>query len=429
MDIHVTLTTRVPPRQSHVLAVRSHRMFNSAGHAGGGWAPHPGGHMHARRAFRRAVAGALGDAYRRASTSDSRLPSLLAGAAMGAAAGAGLTLWLSHQGVLQPGGDASSAFRHPAAAAGLPSGSETLRSFSGYVSCWDARTRNPKWVVERLTAADSSGGSASRVDVPFLEDSGLEARFRSRLEDFRGSGYDRGHLAAAANHKRSQTRMEDTFTLSNVSPQVGAGFNRDYWARLEKYVKDLTRRYEEVFVVTGPLFLPAAATAGGRKWVMQHDLIGTPPRLVSVPTHFFKVVLARRPGAAAVAAFVVPNASIHADTPLTSYVVPLHRLEEAAGLVFFPDAAELRGARAELAQQEAEWMHSAALQLPAGGPPQMLLLPPPRDGGAAGRAVSVPQVAPTDSKLVPLCATEEGCKLPAENWWATGGGAQHRSKQ
>ena len=389
--------------------------------------------MHARRAFRRAVAGALGDAYRRASSGDSHLPSLLAGAAMGAAAGAGLTLWLSHQGVLQLG-EGHSASRHPAAAAGLPTGSETLRSFSGYVSCWDARTRNPKWVVERLTAGDVNGGNGSRVDVPFVEDSGLEARFRSRLDDFRGSGYDRGHLAAAANHKRSQARMEATFCLSNVSPQVGAGFNRDYWARLEKYVKDLTRRYDEVFVVTGPLFLPTLA-GGERKWVMQHDLIGTPPRLVSVPTHFFKVVLARRPGAAAaVASFVVPNAGIPADTPLTSFAVPLHRLEEAAGLVFFPDAVELRGARAELAQQEQEWMHSAALHLPAGGPPQMLLLPPPSDGGAAGGAAGAaasapppPQVAHTESRLVPLCATEE-CKLPAENWWATGG-AQHRSKQ
>lgn len=387
--------------------------------------------MHARREFRRAVAAALGDAYRRAGGGDSHLPSLLAGAAVGAAAGAGLTLWLSHQGVLQLG---SSASRHPAAAAGLPSGSETLRSFSGYVSCWDARTRNPRWVVERLRAGEVNGGNGSRADVAFVEDSGLETRFRSRLDDFRGSGYDRGHLAAAANHKRDQARLEETFTLSNVSPQVGPGFNRDYWARLEKYVKDLTRRYEDVFVVTGPLFLPSWG-AGGRKWMMQHELIGTPPRLVSVPTHFYKVVLARRPGAAAaVAAFVVPNAGIPADTPLTSFVVPLHRLEEAAGLVFFPDATELRCARAELAQQEQAWMSTAAM--PAGGPPQMLL-PPPRDSSAAdgaGHAVgaasapSSPAVAAIDSRLVPLCATEDGCRLPAENWWAAGG-AQQRSKQ
>ena len=38
---------------------------------------------------------------------------------------------------------------------------------------------------------------------------------------FRKSGYDRGHLAAAANHRSSQNSMCATFFLSNMSPQVG----------------------------------------------------------------------------------------------------------------------------------------------------------------------------------------------------------------
>ena len=106
-------------------------------------------------------------------------------------------------------------------------------------------------------------------------------------------------MAPAANHKGSEQRMGDTFVLSNISPQarlcqapasegrlprpagmqspaaaalaargrlckrcvradgqVGADFNRNYWARFEKYTKDLTKRYSDVFVVTGPLFLP-----------------------------------------------------------------------------------------------------------------------------------------------------------------------------
>lgn len=43
---------------------------------------------------------------------------------------------------------------------------------------------------------------------------------RATNADYRGSGFDRGHLAAAANHKWSQKAMEDTFYLSNVAPQV-----------------------------------------------------------------------------------------------------------------------------------------------------------------------------------------------------------------
>jgi hypothetical protein len=59
---------------------------------------------------------------------------------------------------------------------------------------------------------------------------------------------------------------------SNMSPQVGKGFNRDYWARFEKFVKDLIKVADEVLVATGPLYLPAKGANGG--WQAQHQLIG-----------------------------------------------------------------------------------------------------------------------------------------------------------
>lgn len=60
---------------------------------------------------------------------------------------------------------------------------------------------------------------------------------------------------------------------------------------------------------------------------------GTAPQLMAVPTHFFKVVLGEFGGArrAAVGAFVMPNAPIEPDTPLTSFAVPVSALEEVAG--------------------------------------------------------------------------------------------------
>ncbi len=70
------------------------------------------------------------------------------------------------------------------------------------------------------------------------------------------SGFDRGHLAAAGNHRQSQDVCDETFVLSNVAPQVGAGFNRDKWEHLERRVRSLTRRHRNVYVCTGPLYLP-----------------------------------------------------------------------------------------------------------------------------------------------------------------------------
>lgn len=80
--------------------------------------------------------------------------------------------------------------------------------------------------------------------------------FRGRLTDYKYSGYDRGHLAAAGNHKANQKHLDQTFVLSNISPQVGVGFNRDKWAELEKHARKLIKQYPNVYVCTGPLYLP-----------------------------------------------------------------------------------------------------------------------------------------------------------------------------
>lgn len=80
--------------------------------------------------------------------------------------------------------------------------------------------------------------------------------FRADNSDYKYSGYDRGHLAAAGNHKVDQKHLEQTFYLSNMAPQVGTGFNRDSWNRLEKYVRKLAKTNAGVYCCTGPLYLP-----------------------------------------------------------------------------------------------------------------------------------------------------------------------------
>lgn len=80
--------------------------------------------------------------------------------------------------------------------AGLPS-TDQLRFHQNFVLSFDSTKRNAKWVLEHITK-DSSSGQGSRADAKFFEDTGLEPRFRSRLEDYRNSGYDRGHLVRAS---------------------------------------------------------------------------------------------------------------------------------------------------------------------------------------------------------------------------------------
>uniref|UniRef100_A0A915EQ98 Endonuclease n=1 Tax=Ditylenchus dipsaci TaxID=166011 RepID=A0A915EQ98_9BILA len=89
-------------------------------------------------------------------------------------------------------------------------------------------------VVEHLTADrlvyDPSVG---RSKSTFKPDTSIHTFFQSQNSDYLRSGYDRGHLAAAGNHRKSRNSIDQTFFLTNMSPQVGRGFNRDKWNDVE----------------------------------------------------------------------------------------------------------------------------------------------------------------------------------------------------
>ncbi|MGH2612757.1 MAG: DNA/RNA non-specific endonuclease, partial [Rhabdochlamydiaceae bacterium] len=132
----------------------------------------------------------------------------------------------------------------------------------GYVLAYDGRIRGASWVYEELTAS-SLVSKVHRSHFNFMEDPNIPTHLRSTKEDFKGSGYDRGHLRPAANAKSNAETMKDTFYLSNISPQ-NPQLNRKYWAKLEKYVRDLTKSHDIVYVITGPLFMPKKETNGKR---------------------------------------------------------------------------------------------------------------------------------------------------------------------
>lgn len=219
---------------------------------------------------------------------------------------------------------------------GFPGPVHDLQTRDEFVSCYDRRTRNPYWVVEHITPASLSQRNADRKDSVFKEDEQVPELFRGRLKDYFRSGYDRGHQAPAANAKFSQRAMDDTFYLTNMCPQVGDGFNRDYWAHLEYFCRTLAKKYQSVRIVTGPLYLPKKDPVDG-KFRVTYEVIGNPPS-IAVPTHFFKLVVAESPNSnpgtdgVAVAAFVLPNERISNETKLTEFEVPVDALERSSGL-------------------------------------------------------------------------------------------------
>eukprot|EP00049_Salpingoeca_infusionum_P024423 m.15888 g.15888 ORF g.15888 m.15888 type:complete len:314 (+) comp6833_c0_seq1:219-1160(+) len=201
-----------------------------------------------------------------------------------------------------------------------------------HVVSFNGATKNPNWVCEHLTKYSIQQKGVDRDNCDFQSDPAIHSFFRTSNADFKGSGYDRGHMAAAANHRSSLSAMQETFYLTNISPQVGAGFNRDAWATLENYCRRLTNVYTDVYVVSGPLYLPKTMSNG--KKFMQYEVIG--PNNVAVPTHFFKVVAGEMAdGKIEIQAFIMPNKQIESGHSLSEYLVPLEEAEKLSGFLFF----------------------------------------------------------------------------------------------
>ncbi len=233
---------------------------------------------------------------------------------------------------------------------GFPGPISDLHSTLSTISSFDRRNRNPSWVAEHITPASLARSNGDRRHSVFVEDETIPAKFRAKLQDYFRSGYDRGHQVPAADAKWSQEALDQTFLLSNMCPQVGDGFNRDYWAHFEDFCRRLTNDYPSVRIVTGPLYLPRKDPADG-KWRISYEVIGSPPN-VAVPTHFFKVIFAedgKTGGNVSLGAFVLPNARISNDKPLTDFEVPIEAIERASGLEF---AANLPAQRRKRLCQE-----------------------------------------------------------------------------
>jgi endonuclease G len=220
-------------------------------------------------------------------------------------------------------------------------GKPLLIAREGYVLTHSPFLRGPIWVSEGITASQLVG-SGNRQDN-FAPDPKVPPADRAELRDYEGSGYDRGHQAPAADFKSSQKLTDESFYLSNMAPQVGAGFNRAVWAHLEDFVRERIKENGSGYVITGPLYYDPAEddprTADGIvkvKWIR---------RRVAVPTHFFKIMVLPKPGGkASCVGFVLENRKHPTGSPhdFSQYIKSVDWIEERAGINFMPDLDPLK---------------------------------------------------------------------------------------
>ena len=118
-----------------------------------------------------------------------------------------------------------------------------------------------EWVFYQLTPA-LVNGTTPRID-DFRPDP-LVSTGSAQLSDYRGSGFDRGHLCPAGDMKLNQTSMSESFYMSNMSPQV-AGFNRGVWKKLEGLVRNWAITESRIYVVTGGILTSSDNSIGAKK--------------------------------------------------------------------------------------------------------------------------------------------------------------------
>ncbi|MBV2182043.1 MAG: DNA/RNA non-specific endonuclease [Castellaniella sp.] len=147
--------------------------------------------------------------------------------------------------------------------------------FSSFAILYSGQRKTPVLVAERLNRQTLiAAQSIARTDS-FYEEARLPASERAGLDDYRGSGFDRGHMAPAGDMPDDQA-MAQSFSLANMIPQAPQA-NRGAWNKIEQDTRKYVMRAKgDVYVISGPVYSDHPQTIGAAR--------------VAVPDYTFKVV-------------------------------------------------------------------------------------------------------------------------------------------
>ena len=186
---------------------------------------------------------------------------------------------------------------------------------TGYALNYNNRTRVAHYVVEHIKKSNLSGPAVRGND--FREDPVVPVQYRATLADYTASGYDRGHMAPAADFTWSAQVMSESFYLSNMMPQ-NPGNNRGIWKYLEEQTRAIAMKYGDVYVITGTVYDKTVVPTIGN---------------VSVPNQIYKIVIDAKTGRTL--AYMFPNIKLEVSD-IDKYAVTVADIEQLTGIDFSP---------------------------------------------------------------------------------------------
>lgn len=197
--------------------------------------------------------------------------------------------------------------------------------FEAFAVMHSGVSRTPLWSAEHLTRESLQQARAVKRHDAFHPEITLPPQDRAQLADYAGSGFDRGHMAPAADMP-TEVAQHESFSLANIVPQEKHN-NQILWSAIEGATRHLVQQRGELYVITGPVF--------------EGDKIERLNGRVFVPTHVFKAIY--DPVQKEAAAWIAPNVAGN-----EYQVVSLAELEKRININLFPSVAAGIKARAAI---------------------------------------------------------------------------------
>lgn len=172
-----------------------------------------------------------------------------------------------------------------------------------------------EWVAYILTKKSLDAPNVPRTDW-FSADTAIHTQ-SSVHSDYSRSGYTRGHLVPAGDRAFNKEAMEETFLMSNITPQKAA-FNGGIWKELEENIREWALDRDSLLIFAGPVFGDNMTKIGKRN-------------KISVPQNFYKIVFDPRRQESI--SFLIPNNA--SQLHLSSYITSIDQIEAATSLDFF----------------------------------------------------------------------------------------------
>jgi DNA/RNA endonuclease G (NUC1) len=132
----------------------------------------------------------------------------------------------------------------------------------GYTVSYNSDWKIPNWVAYELTKEEAEG--VEPRGNKFIPDPAISYKNSATTDDYKNTGWDRGHMAPAGDMKWSEQVMKESFYLSNICPQ-NRNLNGGIWKSLEEQVRDLALQKGSIYVVCGPIVSKQPQTIGNNK--------------------------------------------------------------------------------------------------------------------------------------------------------------------